>query len=307
MKQIVIAAKFFSLFLAWSSNFNSTHQKAENALSQGHIKEAEAIYTQYLETASRDELGIAKMHLAIAYYKDQEQEKAFQAFLEALEVAKIDKLATISAEEKKDYETALKIYLDDAGLTPNETTQKLADQFEGVYEKNPNFYYLGYILAMGHANVGNYDRFFTQFYSSYLSAPEHFLAYKAKAALHIKLFERAGSDEQREFQRKFILDYAQKAVALQPNDTSLYRIILGFTLDKTKAETLAIYLNKIIDQNIVVSRIDIPYYVEIAIAFDKIKLAQKFLDKAREWYSYSRVINVAQQHLDEKIKESYGD
>lgn len=80
-------------------------------------------------------------------------------------------------------------------------------------------------------------------------------------------------------------------------------MILGFTTEENKAAMLRTYLNKIIDQNIVLSRIDIPYYVEIAIAFEEYDLAQKFLDKAKDWYAYSRVVNVAQQRLDEGRKK----
>ena len=287
----------------WSAHFEAVQEKGDYALSSGHIKEAESIYSHLLKTAADDEVGYAMTRLAVAYYKDQEHEKAFETFLHALEQSKNEGPSTLSDEEAKVYDLALKIYLDNAGLTPEETAQKIALQFGSTYEKNPDFHHLGYIIAVGYANLGRYDLFFDEFYKSYVNDPKHFLAFKAKAALHIKLFERSKTDDQREQQRRLIISNAQQAAALQPHDSSLYRIILGFSLEKSKAAVLTTYLNKIIDQNIVISRLDIPYYAEIAIAFEQYDLAQKFLDKAKVWYNYSRVIEVAQQHLNATVQK----
>lgn len=303
MKQNPLASTIFSSLLAWSANFEVVQERGNKALHAGQYKQAEAIYSDFLKNASPDDIGYAQTQLAIAYYKDQEHEKAFKTFLEALENVKVGEPIELSDEEASLYEAALKIYLDHAGLTPDETAQKIAAQFGQIYEKKPEFYRLGYILAVGKANLGLYDQFFDEFYKVYIHHPQHFLAFKAKAALHIKLFDRAKTDAQRQEQRKGIISNAQQAALLQPDDSSLYRMILAFTPDESKAAVLSTYLNKIIDQNIVVSRIDVPYYVEIAIAFDQYELAQKFLNKAREWYAYSRVINVAQGHLDEKVKK----
>lgn len=288
-----------SLFCAWSANFVATQEKGEEALRQGSVKKAETLYHDFLKTADFEEKGAAKSQLAIVYFKDQEQEKAFRIFLEALETAKNSENFP-SEEERKVYEQALKIYLEHIGSSPEETALKIRAQFGSVMEKNPHYYLLGFLLAVGEANLGNYDRFFSQFFDSYTHYPQHFLVYKTKAGLHIKLFDRAKSDEEREEQRRLILKNAKEAVAIQPNDSSLYRMIVGFTDESSKCNVLTTYLNKIVDQNIVVSRIDIPYYVEIAIAFEQYDLAQKFLDKAKQWYKYSRVINVAQEYLDEQ-------
>lgn len=304
MKQTYLGAIILPAVLAWSANFEAVQEKGDSALRSGHLKEAEALYSNFLKSAADDEIGLAMTRLAITYYKDQEHEKAFETYLEALEQAKIEELKKLSDEESKVYELALKIYLDNAGLTPDETALKIAQQFGTAYEKNPDFHHLGYILAVGHANLGRYDQFFEEFYKSYVNDPKHFLAFKTKAALHIKLFERAKTDAQRAAQRKLIISNAQEAVTLQPHDSSLYRMIMGFTPDESKAAVLSTYLNKIINQNIVISRIDIPYYAEIAIAFKQYDLAQKFLDKAKGWYAYSRVIDVTQQHLDEKRSQN---
>lgn len=284
---------------AWSANFNAIQEKSNIALNAGQIKDAESHYQNFLKEASLDEKGIAKSHLAILYYKDQEHEKAFRLYLDALKEASVEKTIP-SNDELVVYEKALQVYLNHVGNSPDETALKIRSGFASTFEKNPHYYQLGFLLAVGEANLGYYEQFFEHFYSSYRHDPHHFLSYKTQAALHIKLFERAKTDKEREEEREQILKYAKEAVQIQPHDSSIYRMIMGFTSESLKSEALTTYLNKIIDQNIVVSRIDIPYYVEIAIAFKQYDLAQKFLDKTKQWYSYSRVINVAQEYLDEQ-------
>lgn len=224
MKQTYLAATIFPALLAWSASFEAVQEKGVQALNQGRIKEAGAIYSSFLKNVDEDERGYAKAHLAIVYFKDQEHEKAFQTYLEALEdstPSSFQSKKEISQEEQKLYDEALKIYLDDAGLNPGETAQKIRHQFEPSYEKNRTFYQLGYLIAVSQANLGLYDRFFDTFYHSYLADPQHFLAFKAKAALHIKLFERAKTEAQRDGQRQQIIRLAEQAATLEPKDTSL--------------------------------------------------------------------------------------
>lgn len=303
MKQRYMTVTVLPALLAWSATFEAVQEKSDYALSLGQIKEAEILYGNFLKQAPEDEKGIAKARLAAVYYRDQEHEKAFKIFLEALDEAPLQQFYKSSNKEKKIANEALAIYLDHAGLTPGETAQKILSQYRTVFKNNPDFHELGYFIAVSFANLGQYDQFFEEFYNSYIKISEHFLAYKSKAALHVKLFERAKTEAEREEQREYILKLSEKAAALQPRDSSLYRMILGFTPDHKKSSALSDYLNKIINQNIVIARSDIPYYVEVAIAFEQYDLAQKFLDKAKEWYAYSRAIAAAQQHLDEKIRK----
>lgn len=305
MKQIYCVALLPTL-LALSANFEAVQEKGEQALSNGQIKQAESLYTEFLKTAGDEDSAATKVRLAIAYYKDQEHEKAFKTFLDALDQTPIDHLHQIPSQDDSLYQKALAIYLDTSGPTPDEKAQKIFHFLQTNCKQKSNDSALGYLLAVGYANRGEYDKFFDEFYKSYRLNPGHFLAFKTKAALHIKLFERSQTDQQRQEHRQQILKNANLAADIQLNDSSLYRMIMGFTEDQLKAQTLSVCLNKIINHNIVVSRLDVPYYVEIAIAFHQYELAQKFLDRAKEWYAYSRVINVAQQHLDEQRGQNEG-
>lgn len=295
MKERLLKA-LLSLLLAWRAEIAAVPEKK---LEASNCESSLPVEAQPSQVSPKDR-GLTQKNWAIAYYKDQEQEKSFKAFLESLKEVPAVEAVNISPDEKLIYEQALKIYLEDAGYDSDKTATKIISQFEPFFTKNPNFYHLSYLLAMSKANLGLYEQFFELFYNAYLHDPQHFLAYKAKAALYIKLFERAKTEEERQAARLQILSHARKAVAIEPYDTSLYRIILGFTQKDAKGQVLSTYLNSILEQNVVLSRIDIPYYVEIALAFHQYDLAQRLLDKAKQWYAFSRVINLAQKLLDEK-------
>jgi tetratricopeptide (TPR) repeat protein len=287
------------ILVLWTDAFQLVDSKAQQAIQSGKIKDAETLYKDFIlqSQPSIEEVSLAKKGLALAYFKDQEHEKAFTIFLESLDYQPQNKDKV--HEDSNSYQEALKVYLQDAGLNPKETAVIIETKYKAIYEVNRDDYSLGYLLAVGQANLNQYDRFFDLFYLAYQRDPEHFLAYKSKAALYIKLFERARSDQERECLRIKILSHVEKAIQLEPKDASLYRMLIGLTADSSKQAVLVQNLKKIVDNNIVISRIDIPYYAEMAIAFEEYDLAQDFLNKAREWYSYSRVITVAQQHLDE--------
>ena len=65
-----------------------------------------------------------------------------------------------------------------------------------------------------------------------------------------------------------------------------------------RQQAIMTYLPRMIDQNIIIPRCDIFFYVRQAIAIQQPELAQRLIDKAREWYQYSKAIEQSQQYLD---------
>jgi len=290
-----------------ASQFDEIKKRGSEAQSLGNLKKTQEIYCEYLKNPEIENVGLAKTQLVIAYYKDQDHEKSFNVFLEALaDAAENKNINSLSDVALADYRHALNIYLEDAGLKPKMTAAKILEKFSDRYEKHKDNYGLGFLIAIAYANLEQYDYFFETFYRAYILCPTHYLVYKTKAALHVKLFERATSESQRSEHSAYIIQYAKQALTKQPHDTTLYRLIINFTPAQCKSECLNEYINRIIDQNIVVARHDIQYYNDLAITFLKFDLAQRFLDKARMWYSYSRVINEAQEYLNQQRTQAEG-
>ena len=241
---------------------------------------------------------IGDVDLAKACYKNQDQEKAFRVFLEALEEVKKVDPQKMSKEEEKYYNEALGIYLSQRADQAEISSRKIDEKFSPILRDHPDFYHLGYILAVADANLHKFDRFFDLFYKSYKNDPHHFLAYKTKAILHIKLFERSKTLEERNNERKKILEHLRKAQELYPADFSLYRLEIAYTLPENKSVAAKEILYKIANQNIIPSRSDTVYFAMLALNINDQILINKWLAKGLEWYPDSRTLK--------ELKKAYG-
>lgn len=253
--------------------------------------------------AAPEQRSALLLQLAKTYYRDQNQEKAFSTFLQAIESANA-KDRPPNPEDTKLYAEALAVYLDPHAQSTKETAAALLEKYGPIVKEHPEFTQLAFLVGASYANAGQFTDFFDMFYRSYSAAPHHYLAYKTKAIIHIKLFERAGTPEAKDIQRQKIIDELLQAMEIYPQDHTLYKMVIAFSPDKQKGEVVNRSLKKIIDNNMMIPRTDIGFYVEEAIKTQQFDSAQQLLDKAREWYQYSRIINTAQEILDQQRKRA---
>lgn len=254
-----------------------------------------------LQKEEGQDQSLLLLTLAKAYYQDQDQEKAFETFLESLEKADVDD-RPLDQDDETLYAEALGIYLDPHAQSTKETATAILKKYAAVVKEHPDYRQLAFLVGASYANGGQFSEFFDLFYHSYSAAPHHYLVYKTKAILHIKLFERASTQEAKDLQRQKILDDLTKAIEGYPQDHALYKMMVAFSPEKQKSKVLSSALKKIVDENIVVPRTDIGFYVEEAAKVQQFESAQLLLDKQREWYRYSRIINTAQEFLDQQRK-----
>lgn len=226
------------------------------------------------------------------YLKEQEQGKAFQAYLEELE--KIPKNSNVP-ESTPEFRAALDIYLNPLSPSSKETAIRILKAY-GATPKNND---IAFIQAAAYANLGQYDRFFDIFYQAYKVHPEHYLAYKEKALIYIKIYERASTPEQKEQLRYKVIENLQQALQRYPKDQGLYIMTLSFAPQDQKKKIVLETINKLIDLNIQVSRHEIDFYVGHALSVGELPLAQKFIQKAKQWYPYSRSIEAAEKYLEQ--------
>lgn len=269
------------------------------------LKASALRYQTQIMQASPGERGELYKGLALVYYRDQNQERAFQSYLQALDAAVVVPMVPMSDNERRLYDEALGIYLNHAGNNPTAVAEEILKKYQPVVVEHGDYYALGYIMAAAYANLEMFPEFFDRFYISFCHLPVHYLAYKTKAVLHAKLFSRARTDKEREVQRRGIIDNLEKAISYYPTDAGMYKMLLATTGDDQKGQVLKTYLKKIINENIITPRVDILYYVQQCVANDERVLAQEFINKSREWYQYSRAVDAAQQYLNENSgKES---
>lgn len=234
----------------------------------------------------------AKMHL-----QNQDHEKAFVVFLQALECNHASKTPTI--EEERTYEEALKLYLNAQSSNLMDNCRSIVEIYEPSIKQRPPGQLVGFLVAAAHANLGDLSRYFELFYACFCNYPDHYLAHKSKAVLHLKLFERELPGPNKELHREWFQKELELAAERYAADSSLYKLMISYSEDSKKQQTVIAILNRIINNDILIPRADLDFYLQNAFAYVDLDLTQRFVDKAKQWYEYSRVTATAQQRIDQ--------
>ena len=256
----------------------------------GDCKETIAQLLTQLEIPASNQSELKKK-LAEAYLRDQNQKEAISSFLEAVaELPLAKKNEEMSWEECKIFTPAFAEYLEHKGQSITQASKKILKDYAPVIEENPQYYHLTYLVALAYANLGLFEPFFKLFYAAYAELPTYYLAEKTKAVLHIKLLERVYEEEGRMKERQKIATHLQNAIRQFPQDTTLYKMRISFAAEKEQPLVLEECIQKIIQENYQIPRHDIAFYIQAAIVQNKNSLAQLFIEKAKEWYPYSRTL-----------------
>lgn len=250
-----------------------------------------------IQEAPKEKKSKQLERLAQLYLKDQNQEAAFEAFIESLDLATVPK-DRVAFQPDELYKDALAIYLEGNIDHPQSSAKKLIEEFAPKFKALNKPSPLGYLIAIAYANLNRYAEFFDLFYETYLSYPDNFLAYKTKAVLHLKLMDRRRTEAEKNKERQAVLRNLEAALAIEPQDTTLYRFLISFSLPQNRAEQVRRCLNKILNDNILIPRSEIMFYVEACVESKENALAQRFIDRARQWYQTSRLLNAAQDFLN---------
>lgn len=235
---------------------------------------------------------------ALKSLRDQDQEKAFRTFLRALDEGKKIQATAPTEEERRLYNLALKVYLEGAA-TPQETAVQILKTYSEAVQEHPEFFELSLVMATAYGNLGRFEEFFNIFYRACSACPDHYLAWKMKAVLHIKLFERCRNKEEREAERSAIRLNVQQALQKNSQDIGLYKLWLLFAEEQNKHRELVACLNKILDSPMIMTRSDLSFFAQQTLDARQFELTQRLIDKGRNWYPYSRCLDSVQLALDE--------
>lgn len=269
------------------------------------IKNAIAKQQEMIAQAGADEKGAAIEALALLYLKDQDQERAFKTFLEALNHTKArTQTAIVDLDE---YNQAFALYLNGSSRSPQETAEQLIGKLLPILEKEPKKYLLDYFVAIAYANLGKYEEFFKHFYSAYPFYPDHYLAYKTKAILQIKLLERTRGDSERAAERQRIMENLLLAMEREPLDTTIYKLLISFSPKEKKKDQVQLCLKKIINGNIMIPRSELMFYVIEAVDMNEIEWCQRFISCLKEWYPQSRLVASAEEYAHKQDTHKLGD
>lgn len=291
-------SRILLLCLSCQALANEPQTDLEKAIQTGNFKQAIAIEKQDIQQAPQKDKGKLLDRLALLYLKDQDQESAFAAFIESLEQKQTQSAPPNFSDSDPAYKDALAIYMAGQAENPQISAQKLIEKYAQKLKEQKEPSPIGFLVAAAYANLCLYEEFFNFFYDAYASFPNHFLAYKTKALLHVKLMERRRSEPERRLQREAILQNLNAALALEPQDTTLYKLLITFSFPESIKEQIQRCLKKILDGNMIIPRSELQFYVQETVDIKDYDLAQRFLDRAREWYPNSRIVSTAQNYLN---------
>ncbi|MCB1180814.1 MAG: hypothetical protein KDK55_02160 [Chlamydiia bacterium] len=244
--------------------------------------------------------GILYRDLAEAHYHDQELIRGYKAFLQALQCTSLSHEApAMCEEEKKIYEEALLLYREEGGGNPICLSKKLCDHYALIGEEHPEYIHLNFLLSTAYANLGMYDRFFKEFYKGYPYFKETSLACKTQGILLIRLAQTSGLEEERVELRKEGIFKLERAVELDPNDSSLYKVLIYLAKEDKREACLIGYLEEVCRRRVKLSREEIYPYVKEAIFLHQPVLAEDLIDLWQTWYPYSRSIEAARKFLEQ--------
>lgn len=130
---------------------------------------------------------------------------------------------------------------------------------------------------------------------------------RSKGELFLELSKLYLKDQNQEKAFRIFLEALRfaptKTSSHSPQDHSLYKMLIAFAPVAQKSEVVKVSLKKNVDENIVIPRTDVGFYVDEAVNVQQFDSAQQLINKAREWYRFSRIINAAQECLDQQKKK----
>lgn len=225
------------------------------------------------------------------------EQKLDESIIEFLKFLTIQKKSDDSFPESAKFNEAYIIYLNLHGRPTIENAAAIIQKYEPTAD-DPN---LSYILAASYANIGRFDKFYPLFLAGYVNNPDHYLADKMTAVLHIKLFERLLPGKQKEEERAKILSSLQIALSKKRSDHMLYKMILAFSPEADRPKNVATLLNAMIDEKVVYPRADLLFYVRMAIAVGNGPVAERFIDYSGTLFGYSRALEAARKMVNKNI------
>lgn len=295
---LLLACSSFALTADLNAAWQKSVEVAKELIQKSDYKKAISCYTAAIAEAPEGKRGELELALALAYYRDQEQQKAFECFLQALDHTKSKGQAPASSEDAKLFEEAFALYSNKNDAQPQQIAVQILQKYEKVVADHPDYYLLQFVVAASDGNLGRYDHFFEKFYASYERHPDHFLAHKMRAILQIKLLELGRTAEEKSHRRGLALASIEKALEKNSSDGMLYRLALALTSEQNEWDRATVFLKRMLENPTVISRIDICPYVQLAVNLGERELAQKIIDRSKELYAYSRSIATAQEYLN---------
>lgn len=293
---------FISLCFICPYSWSASPMEPLSAIEKHQLQQLE----QQANTSEQDN-SLLHLKLAMLYHRDQEQEKGLKFYLKALELSAPLESACSSSQadvqaaaeqEEGAYAAALHIYIDSQVGRVGKGSEAILQQYAPIVEKNPGFRRLAFIVAAAFANQGDFSHALELFYSAYRCLPNHYLAHKLAAILHLKLLEKLPPGAEREFRRQKVVYHLKSAIEQCAFDPSIYKLFLFCSAEADKPQAAAWTLMQIVERDVAIPRADLSFFIEQGLQLQQLEPLRRFIDKASVRFPASRILLEAKNRLN---------
>jgi len=275
-------------------------EKLNELIEEQNLFEIEEIIKSKISSLNGAEKSNKLVLLSLLYLKDQREEEAFKTFLAALTNLTHTEESRPSENEMRIFNEQLPLYLEALKRPPEEVANELETRLYPVLQAHPEYNQLRFLVAASFANKRKYADFFMHFYQAFKAAPKCYMAYKTLAICHIKLIEKARTEDQKETERQEIERNLRLAIDAYKQDSMLYKLLLVFYPKNSHKEQVRQVLELIMANGVAIDRNELPFYVMSALDANEHTLGERFLDKVTNSDQYSRTVEELRKVLKSK-------
>lgn len=228
---------------------------------------------------------------------EKQPAEALVHYLNGLE--KFEHLNAPSKSDERELAVLMEEYLLGLGKQAEEESRAWIDRFE-----NQELSKAQHLLkATAYLNLKDYPGFFKNFKEAYPVFHESYLSYRAKGILYLHVAALVQPQQKQYYVEKGV-ECLNHALLLCTRDFSVYELLVIFAKQEENDLLLTSTLETLVESASLIPRRCIYMLVREAIRLERVEIAQKIIDRAKELYEYCKATAAAQSYLKEYQKES---
>jgi len=233
--------------------------------------------------------------LVAAPLTHHEQAETLLHFVERIEGSEV---RSPTDEEKARYDSLLSVYLDTLGKGIEKMSEEWIARFAGQQLTPPGDLF----LATAYLNKKEYTPFFEHFAKGYPPFSESYLSLRAQGILCLHVAALLNTPQQVQYFKERGVDFLSRSLQVCAVDFSVYEILVTHAKEEENDLLLGMTLESLVDSKSTIPRRSVYLLVREAIRLERVEIAQKIIDRAKELYEYCRATAAAEQYMREYRK-----
>jgi hypothetical protein len=208
-------------------------------------------------------------------------------FLNALEKGVETRVA--SEKEQKKYLEFVEKYISQFG---QEGSQEILDKLQTAQSPAEHLF-----ISTAYLNKEEYGPFFEHFYLAYPYFKDSYLSFRAQGILWVRLASMVSTQEQKQYYLERGIDLLQRSLQVCSKDCSVFEMLVEIAKNEENDLLLISTLETLVESKNRIPRRCIYLFVREAIRLERVEIAQKIIDRAKELYEYCKTTTAAELYL----------